>query len=76
MSVFVGVLAGFLAKIAVDRWKIWNNRIKNPTLGEKAERLEQNNLAWDAIWLSAVSLILFLLTFTIPPDLVLTIISN
>ncbi len=76
LGLMVAVLSGYLAKVAVDRWKIWNERVKNPSLGKGPEEQYQNELAWKAILFSAASAIVFLLTLTIPPDILITIISN
>ena len=76
IGLFVAALAGFIARIAVERWVSWNERVKHPILGESQERNEQNGLAWSAIWVSAIALILFLFTFIIPPDILITIISK
>lgn len=76
LSLVIAVLAGYLAKVAVERWKIWNERVKKPTLGEDQENQYQNELAWKAILPTAGSIIVFLITLTIPPDILITIISN
>lgn len=76
ISLVVAALAGFIAKVAVERWSKWNERVKHPILGETQEKSEQDGLAWSAIWVSAVAFILFLFTFIIPPNILITIIGK
>lgn len=73
ISLIVMLFAGYVLYIAVDKWRVWNNRTKNPVLGERDESRYQANLAFNATLATAAFLILACLSFAIPLDLMITI---
>ncbi len=76
LSLLVAILAGFLAKVAAEKWVDWNNRVKHPVLGAEMEKDDQADLAMKAFLYTLASLILAAASYAIPPDILVTIISK
>jgi H+/gluconate symporter-like permease len=76
LGLLFAILAGYLAKVAAMKWIDWSDRVKKPILGEEMEKDDQADLTMKAFMYTLASLILAAISYAIPPDMLLTFISN